>query len=130
MHKKLTDRQYEEILYDVLRDLGGTKLKSAVHEFVMLLANDHKLTHADHIITEFVRIVKKKEGVVELTITSARPLEPATKKNITRVFGGTVELTEEVDESLIGGFIAKTRDMIMDVSIKGRLNQLKLFLSK
>ena len=130
MHKKLTDRQYEEILYDVMRDLNTAKLKSAVHEFVMLLANDHRLTHADHIISEFVRIAKKKDGVVELTLTSARPLESGVRQKITSVFGSTVELTERVDESLIGGFVAKTRDMIMDVSIKGRLNQLKLFLSK
>lgn len=129
MHK-LTDRQYEEILYDVLRDLEGTKLKSAVHEFVMLLANDHKLTHADHIISEFVRIAKKKQGVVELTITSARTLSEQVKKTITRIFGDNVELTEQVDPSLIGGFVARTTDMIMDVSVKGRLKKLQLFLSK
>ncbi len=129
MHK-LTDRQYEEILYDVLRDLEGAKLKSAVHEFVMLLANDHKLTHADHIISEFVRIAKKKQGVVELTITSARALSDQVKKTITRIFGDNVELTEQVDPSLIGGFVARTTDMIMDVSIKGRLKKLQLFLSK
>ena len=126
----LTDRQYEEILYSVVKDMDTTSLKKSVYEFVLLLARDHKLSHGNHIIKEFIKVAKQKEGMVELELTTARPLTASLKEMISDLFAKKVELTEKVDPTLIGGFVAKTHDMIMDASIKGRLNQFKQALTQ
>jgi F-type H+-transporting ATPase subunit delta len=43
--------------------------------------------------------------------------------------GKEVELIEQIDESLIGGFILKVGDQQIDDSIKRKLNDLKVSLA-
>jgi F-type H+-transporting ATPase subunit delta len=43
--------------------------------------------------------------------------------------GKEVELTETIDESLIGGFILRVGDQQVDDSIKRKLNDLKVTLA-
>jgi hypothetical protein len=43
---------------------------------------------------------------------------------------GTFDVTEEVDETLIGGFIVKMDDQMIDASVASQLTQLKQRLTK
>ena len=52
----------------------------------------------------------------------------AVVKNITGKEG--VELTEKIDDSIIGGFILKIGDRQIDDSISSKLNELKLKFSQ
>ena len=129
MHN-FTDREYEEILFNVVKDMSNEDLKKSIYEFVLLLAHDHKLSHGNHIVSEFIKIAEQKEGIDELELTTARPLTASLKETICNLFSKNVELTEKVDPSLIGGFIARTSDMIVNASIKGRLSKFKEILTQ
>ena len=49
-------------------------------------------------------------------------LTPVLKKR----FGENLIIETEVDKSLIGGFLAKSGDDVIDASIKGKLEKLKI----
>ena len=71
------------------------------------------------------------KGIVEASVTTVSPLSAASKKEIKALLDditnkSEVELIENVDPDLIGGFILKIGDKQIDDSVSGKLRELKL----
>jgi F-type H+-transporting ATPase subunit delta len=66
-------------------------------------------------------------------VTTASALTAEQKVTVSKIVkdytGKEVELIEQIDESLIGGFILKVDDKQIDDSIKRKLNDLKVSLA-
>lgn len=123
---KLTDRQYEEILYQLVKDAKPAEVSKLVKAFVARLAADHRLSHGERIAEDFMHLAKEKTGVVELVVRSAFPLQEAQKKKIAEVFAPEkIELSEQIDQSIIGGLVLQTKNQILDGSIRQRLKALE-----
>ncbi|MFA7315136.1 MAG: F0F1 ATP synthase subunit delta, partial [Candidatus Magasanikbacteria bacterium] len=88
-----------------------------------------KLKQNKNIIVEFEKIIKKKQGIVEIEITSARKLDKNTLEEIKSVFAKNVESIEKIDESLIAGVKVKLEDRILDASMRTQLINLKKSLT-
>jgi F-type H+-transporting ATPase subunit delta len=69
-----------------------------------------------------------------MTLISASVLDAGTKdKILSKVQGsvkGQLEVTEVIDESLIGGFIVKMGDTQIDASVASQFNNLKQRLTR
>lgn len=126
--KKRTPAQYADALYHITKDLSGTDLSEAIREFVVLLNRDRKLSNINRIIAAFERKVKKENGVVVLDITFAREPKKALLKAVESTFGKQVEAHIAVDERLVGGFVVRTEDTILDASVHTRLDSLSRLL--
>ena len=78
---------------------------------------------------EYNRQLNAHRGVVEATVTSAVPLTAdetaAIRSRVEAMAGAAVDLTSEVDPSLIGGLTIQVRDRLLDASIRGRLERLR-----
>lgn len=128
MKKKNTNKQFAQALYEVIKGLKGEHLHQALKGFASLLVKAHKLRQADRILAEFVKYSKKKEGIVEIEVTSSRKLDEKTLSDIKKAFSEVeqkVESTELIDEELLGGVSIKTEDKIMDASLKTQLRKVK-----
>jgi|SRR5262245_58666998 len=68
----------------------------------------------------------KRLGV---TVTSAIELDPAVTKRIAAEIeeqtGNTVELTSHVDPDILGGLVVQVGNMVLDTSIRNRLEKLR-----
>ncbi len=126
---KRTIKAYAEALFELTQNATPEMIKKIIQEFTRLLARDNKLGSANKITTEFIKLSKKKLGIVELNVTTASALTEEVKQQLTKTFGGQVEIHEQIDKSLIGGIIAQTSDTILDGSIKTQLKRLKASLS-
>ncbi|PIR78279.1 MAG: ATP synthase F1 subunit delta [Candidatus Magasanikbacteria bacterium CG10_big_fil_rev_8_21_14_0_10_36_16] len=127
--KKISNKQFAEALYELTADLNVSDLDVVLKNFVNLLAKKHKIKQTKNIIAEFEIILKKKQGIVELEITSARELDKGVVEKIKQAFAKEVELIEKVDKSLIGGIRVKIADKILDASVKTQLSNLKKSLT-
>ena len=125
MKKKITNKSFATALYEFTDGLKGEKLNEALRQFVLLLVKYHKLKQGARIIEEFEKYAKKKAGIVEIEITSARKLSENTLNHIKKIFGEHTESVEIVDESLLGGMKVRTDDKILDASLKTQLLNLK-----
>ena len=85
------------------------------------------------IANSFVNILKKQRGIVPVTVTSAVKLEKQTLNQILEKLKshveGDFEVTEELDPSLIGGFVVRMEDKQIDASISAQLSRMKLELA-
>lgn len=77
----------------------------------------------------FQKLVKKEQGLIEVEVTSAIELpEEARAKIRKRIEDATskkVEMTETIDANIIGGLVLRFGDIIVDGSLKSRLEQLR-----
>ena len=74
------------------------------------------------------------ENTVNVTVTSASALSAAQKAAISKALearlGRSVKLTAELDENLIGGAVIKAGDIVIDGSLRARLESLSTALVK
>ncbi len=129
MQKKTSNTQLAQALYEVTKGAKGEKLSKAVAEFAALLARAHKISRVDNIIKEFEKYSKKQAGIVEIEVQSARKLDEKTLNGIKKVFGDSVEATENINEDLLGGVRVRTEDKILDASLRSQLLILKKSLN-
>jgi F-type H+-transporting ATPase subunit delta len=101
--------------------------------FVELITKNKRENLLVEIAAAFISLLKKQNGIVPVTVTSAVKLEKETLKtlldSIQKYVDGDFEVTEEVDPSLIGGFVVRMDDKQIDASISSQLNRMKLELA-
>jgi F-type H+-transporting ATPase subunit delta len=77
----------------------------------------------------FIHETKKHKGITDSILTTAVKVEENIKKQITDlvsdVFKTKVELRENVDPEIIGGFILQIDDSYIDASIRNKLRKIK-----
>ncbi len=68
------------------------------------------------------------ENTLDVTVTSAAPMSTAQQKAVsaalTKRLGRTVQLETEIDETLIGGAVIRAGDVVIDGSLRSRLEGL------
>ena len=136
---KIKPKQYAVALYESLSGLPAgqaglsrEKADVVVKNFVNFLARNNLLRLAPQIINYFQKYANKKEGIVDLKIRTARKLKGETISQIKNILPELLDkkiekinVTEEVVESLIGGFSLLCDDFIFDFTIKNKLKILK-----
>ena len=86
-------------------------------------------------IAEHFELLKADiENSVEATVTSATPLSQAQQDEIAsslkKRLGRDVSITTEIDENLIGGAVIRAGDVVIDGSMRARLEGLANALVK
>ena len=75
----------------------------------------------------------KFKGITETYLTTAVPVNDKSRKEIseliTSVFNTKVELIENIDKEIIGGFILKVNDNFIDASVRNKLRKIRKELS-
>lgn len=91
---------------------------------------DHNMTqHADAIMNDIGGQLLERAGLLPVEVVSARPLAPETREQLIGFLkeqtGATqVDLHESIDETMIGGLVARTPFGELDTSIRSKLRQL------
>ena len=85
------------------------------------------------ITREFIHQTKIYKGITESTLTTAVKVDDKVIKQITDlvsdVFKTRVELKENIDPEIVGGFILQIDDNYIDASVRNKLRKIKKELS-
>lgn len=117
----------------ILKEVFGD-FEDLAQRFIALVVKNGREANLPEIAKSFVAIVKEKNGITPVTITSATKLDAAVKNDILNkikpAVNGTPEITEVIDPSLIGGFVVRMGDIQIDASVASKLGQLKQRLTR
>ena len=101
--------------------------------FVQMLADNRRLELLPEIAGLFEQLRAEAERVVRARVTSASALSDAElvaiREGLHRRFGRDVELETAIDASLIGGAVIDAGDVVIDGSVKGKLERLQSALA-
>jgi F-type H+-transporting ATPase subunit delta len=120
-------------LADFVIGIGGGKLGAEWDELVLTLAQNGRLAILPEIATLFDALKDETEGVVDVTVTAATELDAKQQQTLTtaltRRLKREVRLHTEVDATLIGGAVIRAGDLVIDGSLRTRLERMAFELS-
>jgi F-type H+-transporting ATPase subunit delta len=97
--------------------------------FLELLIEKHRMPEIFRIRRQFEESWKRENRLIDVTVTSAVELDPAVVgrigEEIERQTGQKVELASRIDEEILGGIVLQVGNMVLDASIRNRLEKLR-----
>lgn len=97
--------------------------------FLELLVDKHRMTEVFRIRREFDELWKQENRRLDVTVTSAVELDSAVVEKIgqevERQTGEKVDLSSRVDGEILGGIVLQVGNMVLDASIRSRLEKLR-----
>jgi F-type H+-transporting ATPase subunit delta len=97
--------------------------------FLELLVDKHRMPEIFRIRREFEELWKRENRRIDVTVTSAVELDPAVVEKIgqevERQTGEEVDLSSAVDSGILGGIVLQVGNMVLDASIRSRLEKLR-----
>ncbi len=113
----------------ILNDLFGDKTDKMTSDFIKLIIEKNREDLLFPITKHYMELRSEKLGIVEAQVYSSVDLPEEQKmklKNKLEVYTGKkVKINFSLDKSLIGGFLVKVNDTILDASLKHQLEALK-----
>ena len=117
---------------------GVDKVVSGADErlqnFLKLLAERHRMPALPRIRREFNSLWREEKQLLPVNVTSAVDLDEQLVKEIgdriQEQTGRQVELTSQVDPDVLGGLVVRVGNMVMDASVRSRLDQIRKQVTK
>jgi F-type H+-transporting ATPase subunit delta len=102
--------------------------------FLELLAERHRMPVVFRIRRAYDALWREENKLLPVTVTSAVELDEGLVKGlgerIEEQTGKKVELTSKVDPDVLGGLVLQVGNMVLDASIRNRLEQLRKQVAK
>lgn len=104
-------------------------LQPTVRNLVQLLLRRDRLELLPDIAAAYRELLHRARGIVTAQVTTAVPLDEAQRallaERLSRYLGRQVELETQVDPAILGGVVARVGDLLLDGSVRGRLEALR-----
>jgi F-type H+-transporting ATPase subunit delta len=115
-------------LAQLVTEIAGTELDETGRNFVQILAENRRLARLPEISRLFDALKDAEEGVVDVTVTSAAPLGEEQQRTLAEALQlrlkRAVRLHTATDPALIGGAVIRAGDLVIDGSLRTRLERI------
>jgi len=113
----------------VFHNILGKNVQGITLSLIDLVVKNGRETYIPAIARVFIHETMKYKGITQSVLTTAVKVDDKVKKQISdmisKIFKTTVELEEIVDPEIIGGFVLRVDDSLIDASIKNKLRKIK-----
>jgi len=106
----------------------GEQLDDAGQNLIKIMAENGRLRVLPEVLQQFIELRASLEAIAEVEVTSASPLSEdqqakiaaAMEKRLSR----KVKLNCKIDKSVLAGVVIRAGDMVIDGSVRSRLERL------
>ena len=111
-----------------LSDVCGDSLSAAVRNYIAILAANKRLALLPEIYALFAQYKANREKTIEVEVVSAFDLEDSVRDRLAESLGRKLERQVNVqtstDSNLLGGVLIRAGDLVIDGSVRGKLDKL------
>ena len=129
-HPKLNKNQRLELVHEVF----DAPLNEYQQRFLMLLAENQRFESLPFIADVYEELKHQAENILVVHVESAMELtdqqNAALTNALSKRFQRNIQLETHVDNQLIGGAVVRAGDLMIDGSIRGRLEKMKAVLDR
>ncbi len=106
----------------------SAKFEKITADFLLVLVQNGRLNGLSDVIIAFNRVLTKRRGEIAATVQTASALTAAqTKKlqdQLSKTLGSNVTMNVSVDKDLLGGMIVTVGSVMVDDSVRGKIQRL------
>jgi F-type H+-transporting ATPase subunit delta len=118
----------------IMNEIFTGKISTIATSFIAIIISKKRAGILSDIAASFLDTYKIHKNIKTAQVTSAIPLSSAQKEQVIAIIKSSnqtesVELTEIVDPTIIGGMIVRVGDKQIDESIKRKLTNLEMEFS-
>ncbi len=114
---------------NIVKEIFEGNLNQLSYNFLRLLVTRGRESLTGDIVEDFLNLRKEKAGIINVSVSSAIELSDEDKAMLTKKIDGYTgkksEFKYKTDPLLIGGFVAKIGDTVLDASVRRQLDLLK-----
>ncbi len=114
---------------EILHKMFEGNVEKITLSLLDLVVTNGRESYIPAITRVFVHETMKYRGITKSSLTTAVKVDSSVKKQISdmieQVFRTKVELEETIDTDIIGGFILRVDDNLIDASLKSKLRKIK-----
>ena len=114
---------------EMLAGVVGKKVSEVTFNFLQLLASRRRLRILPAILENFRLMMLEHRNIVEGELISAVELEEkqvnAIKQHLENMLGKNVQLSTKIKPDILGGFVVRVQDVVIDNSIRLQLSKLR-----
>ena len=122
-----------EQVFDVIVGVARSALPDLAKNFLRTVIDNGRVQALPEIAAQFRTLVNRSHGTSDAVVYSAFPIDAQAladlQQTLQKRFGRKLNLTVQVDESLIGGIRVVAGDEVLDTSVQARLQQMKAALT-
>ena len=100
-----------------------------VQKLIKTLATNNRIAILEEISEEYISLYNTQRHIQYASVITAaemtKEIEEKVQNKIKEITGYTANLTNQVDESILGGFVLKLKDLQFDASVSTSLNRFK-----
>ena len=115
-------------LNELMLDIGADRLSDEGRNLVRILVGNDRLPVLPEVAILYEQLKAESQRMLNVHLRSAYPLQAEQEQRIAEVLklklGRDVTLTTEQDPDLIGGVHIRAGDLVIDGSVRGKLQQL------
>jgi len=113
----------------IITGLFQGRVDDLTFSFLVLVTQKKRIDFLLEMITHFARRIDDHNGILNGELFSAAKISSEQVEDIQSKIeiytGKTVHLECRIDANLIGGFVVKIRDTVIDLSVNGQLEKLR-----
>ena len=118
----------------ILSEIFSKSISDVTMSFIHIITSKKREMYLEGIAESFISLYKAHNNIESVTLTTAVPIDENTKSEILSYIkknGKTeVELTEIINEDILGGMIVKMGDKQLDASVIRDIKELKKTFNK
>lgn len=117
----------------VLHAIFKSSVSDMSLQFMNLIASKSREAITGDIAEAFLTLYKEHKSIVTAEVTTALPLTAEQREAVKKALvssNKTIELMEKTDPAIIGGMQVKVGDKRIDASVRKKLNELRIDISK
>ena len=119
----------EKVKSKMLSEIFENRIQSLTFKFLQLLSRKKRSGFLTEMIDYYTERVLEYNGILSGELRSAKALDAdqvnEIRSRIEVLTGKKVQLQAMVDHSLVGGFVVKVKDTVVDLSIKTQLEKMR-----
>ncbi len=114
---------------DVLTALGRqVDVDQVLEHFLDIIAEANRVALLPMVATQLKTLIYEKTGTQEATIVTALELNQADladiKAKLDEITGKNTLVTKEIDATILGGFVIRIENSVLDMSLKSKLDAI------
>lgn len=124
-HPRINKPEKKEMVDKILKE----QISGEMLNFLYILIDKKREKNILDITDEYGELYNEHKNIVKVVAKTAIPMEDKAKEKLINVLSEklnkTIELTNQVDEDLMGGVLLQIEDRLIDGSLKGQLENIE-----